>query len=484
VSRRRLLWLHAFAAIGSSAADTDEERLEKRLLVASTLMMASLAVVWGGLYFAFDEPWAAAIPLVYAAASFASLAVFSRVRRYGLFRASQLVLSLLLPFLLMLALGGFVASSAVVLWSLTCPLGALVFAGRRTAAGWFAAYVGLVVLAAVIAPGLDNDLPDAFVTTFFVLNLTGVSIVAFVLLQFFVGERDLAFTVLDRERSWIRDAFSSYISPNLVRHLIEHPDALRLGGERRECTFVLSDLAGFTSLVEQVDPERVVALLNEYLDGMTRIALDEDGTLDRIVGDAVAVMFSAPVAQEDHATRAVRCALAMDRFATSFSERLERGGLGAHTTRIGVCSGSVIVGHVGGAGRLDYRALGDPINTAKRLEDANRHLGTRICVSSSTVALAPNFFGRRIGALILAGKSKPVEAWEAVQPDEVDTAWLRACEAAYERMAHGQPEALEQYRALEQERPGDPLVRLHRDRLEAGESGVVLHLTRDVVKAS
>src|SRR4029453_9141753 len=114
-------------------------------------------------------------------------------------------------------------------------------------------------------------------------------------------ERDLALTLLDRERSWIRDAFSSYISPNLVSHLIEHPEELKLGGERRDCTFVLSDLAGFTELVEQVDAERVVQLLNEYLDCMTRIALAEDGTLDRIVGDAVAVMFSAPVAQEDHA---------------------------------------------------------------------------------------------------------------------------------------------------------------------------------------
>jgi len=262
------MWLPGPAAIGSSPTDTDDERLQKRLLIASTLMMASLAVVWGGLYLGFGEPVAASIPLVYAVASFASLAVFARVRGYALFRASQLVLSLLLPFLLMLALGGFVASSAVVLWSLTCPLGALVFAGRRTATGWFVAYVGLVILAAFIAPGLDSDLPDSFVTTFFVLNLTGVSVVAFVLLQYFVGERDLALTVLDRERRWIRDAFSSYISPNLVRHLIEHPDELRLGGERRDCTFVLSDLAGFTELVERVDPERVVKLLERPWSGL------------------------------------------------------------------------------------------------------------------------------------------------------------------------------------------------------------------------
>jgi len=468
-------------AIGSSSADTDEERLQKRLLVASTLMLASLAVVWGGLYLAFGEPAAASIPLAYSFASFASLAVFARVGRYGLFRASQLQLSLLLPFLLMLVLGGFVASSAVVLWSLTSPLGALVFAGRRTAAGWFVAYVGLIILAAVIAPGLDNDLPDALVTTFFVLNLTGVSVVAFVLLQYFVGERDLALTVLDRERRWIREAFSSYISPNLVRHLIDHPDELRLGGERRDCTFVLSDLAGFTELVERVEPERVVTLLNEYLDGMTQIALAEDGTLDRIVGDAVAVMFSAPVAQEDHAVRAVRCALAMDRFATEFCARLARAGLGVHGTRIGVCSGAVIVGHVGGAGRLDYRALEAPINTAKRLEDANRYLGTRICVGAATAARTSGFVGRRIGRLVLAGKRDPVESWEALQPDEVAHEWIRACEEAYERMANEDPHAVELYRELERERPDDALVRLHRIRLETGEVGPVVRLSTTLI---
>jgi class 3 adenylate cyclase len=373
-------WPRGLKQIGADAADSDEERLQKGLLVVSTTMMGSLAVLWGTLYAAFGETLAAAIPFAYAVTSLTSLLVFARIRRYHLFRLSQLVLSLLLPFFLMLSLGSLAASSAVVLWSLTSPLGALVFAGRRPATGWFAAFLVLLVAGAVFGSGRTNGLPADLVTVFFVMNLAGVSLVAFVLLQYFVGERDLAVTILDRQHRWIRDAFSRYISPNLVRHLIDHPEQLALGGERRECTFVLSDLAGFTALVEQAEPETVVALLNEYLEEMTRIALEAEGTLDRIVGDAVAVMFSAPVSQPDHAERALRCALEMDAFASEFTERASREHAVLRGTRIGVCSGPVIVGHVGSKDRLDYRALGDAINTASRLESANRYLGTRICV--------------------------------------------------------------------------------------------------------
>jgi len=469
-------WLSALGRIGADPADSDEERLQKTLLVASTTMMGSLAVLWGVLYAAFGETLAAAIPLAYALASFVSLLAFARMRWYQLFRLSQLVLSLLLPFFLMLSLGSLAASSAVVLWSLTSPLGALVFAGRRPATGWFAAYLVLLVVGAVLGHGRTNDLPDDLVTVFFVMNLAGVSLVAFVLLQYFVGERDLAVTILDRERRWIRDAFSSYISPNLVRHLIEHPEELTLGGERRECTFVLSDLAGFTALVEQAEPETVVALLNDYLEGMTRIALEAEGTLDRIIGDAVAVMFSAPVSQPDHAERALRCALEMDAFASAFTARVSREHGMVCGTRIGVCSGSVIVGHVGSKDRLDYRALGDAINTASRLENANRYFGTRICIASETVGRVPGFTGRRIAVLQLAGKRALVEAWEALQPTAPVLNWVDAYEDAYLQMARGDSGALDLLLGLDQAHPGDPLVRFHLRRLEGGDTGVVVDL--------
>jgi class 3 adenylate cyclase len=473
-------WLRALGKIGASPSDTDEQRLQKTLLVASTIMMASLAVGWGALYLAVGKPVSAAIPLVYSCASFVSLGVFGRVRRYELFRVSQLALSLCLPFFLMLSLGGFVGSGAVVLWSLTSPLGALVFAGRRPAAGWFASYLLLLLVGAALSGGGRDDLSAGVVTLFFVMNLGGVSVVAFVLLQYFVGERDLAYTVLDRERRWIHDAFSSYTSPNLVRHLLDHPDELKLGGESRECTFVLTDLAGFTSLVEQAHPEAVVELLNEYLEGMTRIALAAEGTLDRFMGDAVAVMFSAPVVQPDHAERAVRCALEMDRFATGFAlgrsgDRWTVGG-----TRIGVCSGRVVVGHVGSSARLDYRAVGDAINTAKRLEDANRLFGTRVCVSAATVAAVPRFVGRPIGLLRLTGKQEPVGAWEALQRETAEARLSDAYLRAYEQIEHDAAAALAAFRELERMLPLDPLVRFHRQRLEAGEASVVVAVAKAV----
>lgn len=368
----------AISRIGADAGDTAEEQLQKTLLVVSTLTMASLAIIWGSIYAVFGEYGAAAIPWSYAIISFASTGLFGRIRRYRLFRFSQLLFALFLPFLLMVELGGFIESSAVVLWSLMSPLGALVFSGRRDAARWFAAYAILILLGAVFEaiPHGRSELPQAAITALFVMNIVGVSGVAMMLLQYFVGERNLAMEALDRKHRWITRAFSSYVSPNLVRYLIDHPEGLKLGGERRTCSFVLTDLADFTPLVEKTDPEIVVSTLNAYLEGMTDIIFAHDGTIDRIVGDSIAVMFSAPVEQPDHAACAVSCALALDAFAEEFAEGRRAAGLAFGSTRIGVHSGPVIVGNVGSAAQLDYRALGDTIKCrgpAGRRQPTPRH---------------------------------------------------------------------------------------------------------------
>jgi len=283
----------------------------------------------------------------------------------------------------------------------------------------------------------------------------------------------------ESERSWIHEAFASYVSPNLVHHLMDDPGALGLGGERRECSFVMTDLAGFTSLVEGEEPERVVALLNDYFGEMTELAFRHGGTVEKIVGDAMSVMFSAPVEQIDHAQRAVACALDMDRFSQAFITAKSEEGITLGTTRIGVSSGPVIVGNIGGSLRLDYRALGDPINTAARLEAANKVLGTRMLVSEATAQGCENFQGRPVGTLHLRGKSVGVRAFEPLPPQANGGDPLAAYLETYAMIEAADPAATARMAALAESDPADPLLHFYATRLSSGETGIDIDLSRN-----
>ncbi len=275
----------------------------------------------------------------------------------------------------------------------------------------------------------------------------------------------------EREQRWIKAAFSRYVSPNRVSYLVEHPEAMALGGRRQDCSFIFTDLAGFTSLMEKIDPGAAVELLNDYLDEMIAIAFRHEGTLDRIVGDAVAIMFSAPVPQADHRQRAMACALEMDAFADQYAQARQAEGIPFGKTRIGVHCGEVIVGNFGGRNIFDYRALGDPINTAARLESVNKHLGTRMCVSAAILADCPAAPVRPVGRLVLKGKSEPLTVFEPVTEDAVARAPRDAYGAAFDALAVDGAQALDLFRELAANYPDDPLVLLHCRRLLAGETG-------------
>ncbi|GAB4213306.1 MAG: adenylate/guanylate cyclase domain-containing protein [Rhodoferax sp.] len=282
----------------------------------------------------------------------------------------------------------------------------------------------------------------------------------------------------EREQRWIKAAFSRYVSPNRVQHLIDHPDDMALGGRRQMCSFVFTDLQGFTSLMEQIDPGEAVALVNAYLDRMIEIAFAHEGTLDRIVGDALAIMFSAPVTQTDHRKRAFLCALEMDAFANQYAESLRERGIPFGQTRIGVHAGEVIVGNFGGSVMFDYRALGDPVNTASRMEAVNKHLGTRICVSE--VILADGALAavavRPVGRLVLKGKTQPLAVFEPLDSPDARRAPLEDYRQAYAAMQAESADARSRFDALALAWPEDPLVRLHKSRLQAGEHGDCLVL--------
>lgn len=286
----------------------------------------------------------------------------------------------------------------------------------------------------------------------------------------------LRFAFIDRDARFLRKAFASYMAPALVDQLIRNPESLKLGGERREMTFLFTDLAGFTSLIEQREPVEAVNLLNDYLAQMVEIAKRHRGTIDKVVGDALHVIFSAPVDQADHARRAVDCALEMDEFASRYAREKVAIGIPFGETRIGVNTGMAIVGNFGGNEFFDYTAHGDAINTAARLESVNKQFGTRLAVSAETVRQCPGFEGRPIGQLILKGKTGKTEVFEPLC-DKAEQAGLFAeYTRAFDKMKRGAPGVKSAFSALAAKYPDDGLTRYHLRRLESGQTGDTITL--------
>ncbi len=247
----------------------------------------------------------------------------------------------------------------------------------------------------------------------------------------FLGSTGYISGVEGAEKRLIRRAFAKYVAPTLVEQLMADPSRLRLGGEKRQVTLLFTDLAGFTSLSETSDPERVLSLLNRYLDQMSEILLEEGGTLDKYMGDAVMAIFGAPVDQEDHALRACSTALRMQRRLDELNEEWAIEGWTALAMRIGINTGTPIVGNIGGDKRFDYTALGDAVNLAARLEPACKRYGVPIIISESTRAAAGDeILVRELDLLAVYGKSQPVRIYELVglQGEEMSDQLMEAFE--------------------------------------------------------
>ncbi len=265
---------------------------------------------------------------------------------------------------------------------------------------------------------------------------------------------------------------SRYFSPSLAKQLADDPESLDLTGQRRDITLVFTDITNFTPLVEALEPGTVMSMLNEYLDGMTRIVFRHRGMVDKIVGDAVYAMFGAPLEQPDHAGRGVDCALEMDAFCQEFRQRQGTAGVSWGITRIGVHSGPAIVGNFGGAMFFNYTAYGDAINTTARLESVNKYLGTRICVSKSVVEQIPDFTGRPVGVLFLKGKSEELKVYEPIPTDLAEAPATVAYREAFAQLEAGESKASQTFAALMGQYGEDPLATFHLKRLLAGEGGV------------
>ena len=263
----------------------------------------------------------------------------------------------------------------------------------------------------------------------------------------------------------LHNTFSLYLSPVLVEDLVAHPDKLRLDGESRELTSLFTDLEGFTSLSEKLAPEQLVDVLNRYLDGMCNVAINHNGTIDKIIGDALHVIFGAPNSLENHAQSAYECALEMDRFSQAFNEELKREGKTFALTRIGVNTGSAVVGNFGGKARFVYTAYGDTINSAARLESLNKYLGTRICVSHETVKRCSGKTVRPVGNVIVKGKSHAIEVFEPLDDDSLSLTYMDDYVMTYQLIEAKDPSAKAQIEKLFALYPEDPLIRLYHERI-------------------
>jgi adenylate cyclase len=271
-------------------------------------------------------------------------------------------------------------------------------------------------------------------------------------------------------------SLSRYFSPNLAQRLADGVGAIDLGGQRREIATVFSDIAGFTGLVETLEPSVLGPLLNEYLSGITDVVFAHDGTVAKIVGDALHVLFGAPGEQPDHADRAVACALAMDEYAQSFCERWCQKGVSLGVTRIGAHAGPAIVGNFGGDRFFDYTAYGDTINVASRLEAANKQLGTRILVSAALAERVENFRGRPVGDLVLRGRTESIRAMEPFQLKQCDQPAAQSYQKAFALLEAADPSAMAAFAAHVGNYPTDQLAAFHLKRLLSGGSGTRINL--------
>ena len=270
----------------------------------------------------------------------------------------------------------------------------------------------------------------------------------------------LNYALEGRERARIRHAFTHYLAPEFVELLVRDPSRLRLGGERREITAFFSDIQGFTTISEKLDPAVLVALLNECLSAMTEIILSEGGIIDKYIGDAIVAIFGAPLDQPDHATRAVRAALRCQAKLVELRVGWAARGLPELRMRIGLNSGVAVVGNMGSQQRFDYTMMGDTVNLAARLEGAASVYGVFILVGEETLRRAADgAVLRELDWLQVKGKKQPVAVATplAMRPasDEVSALAAAAAEAlaAYRRRDFAG--ACAQFSAILARWPGD-----------------------------
>lgn len=382
------------ARIGADPVDDNEIALQKMLLVSVSLTCVVAGLLWSLVYFAVDVPLAGAIPLAYSVLSVASTVLFARRRDFRVYRFTQLTLILLLPWLMMIALGGFQNSSAVIVWSSLCPLGALLLNNVREAVCWFLAFLVLLASGPLLHFSTATVLPVAFVTFFYVMNIGGVLGIAFLMLLYFVRQKNL---FQEKSEELLLNILPKEITDILKagpRSVANHFD---------EASILFADVVGFTALSDSMVAPQLVDLLDEVFLCFDEL-VDKYG-LEKIktIGDCYMVAAGVPRPRPDHAQALARMALDMQRCVGG----REFGGRRL-AFRIGMNSGAVVAGVIGRK-KFIYDLWGDAVNTASRME-AHGTSGA-IQITRATYELIENDFICKPGGTIEVKGKGEMEVW-------------------------------------------------------------------------
>lgn len=223
------------------------------------------------------------------------------------------------------------------------------------------------------------------------------------------------FIIERKEKKQVMDAFSKYVSPILVKEIMDEPDQLKLGGDKKELTILFSDIRGFTSLSEKMKPEELVHLLNEYLSDMTKIIMEQRGLVDKFIGDAIMAFWGAPLKENKHADLACESALGMKAKLEELNKKWSKEGLPYLKIGIGIHTGKAVVGNIGSEERFDYTAIGDDVNLSSRLEGVTKQYDVYILISEFTLnELSKEFIVRELDHVTVKGKNKPIKIYEVL----------------------------------------------------------------------
>ena len=387
--------------IGADPADSDELRMRKVIIAGAAIGVLPIAIIWTVFLAAYGELVASSVPLTYAAVNVLGLLIFALTRRYIFVLGTQLPLWLVFPFVLSAVLGGFEYSGGVFIWALVAPLAALALVGARPAMLWLAAFLILLVSSVLLQPAFERatHLPAAAVSVLTVLNMAGLGIVVFGILLSSTLQRD-------RAHALVRRLLGQYLSPQVVKALIAHPDETALGGALTEVTALFADLSGFTPFTERNRPQETVIVLNRYFGAIVPIIFREGGTIIQFAGDAVVAVFNAPVPQQRHALHAVRAALAFQREIGLIADT----DPGLPRFRVGISTGAALVGNVGSAEFRNFVAHGDAVNLGARLQTSAQP--GEVVISGTTYMLVRDaVVVRPLGRLTLKGRSEEVDAY-------------------------------------------------------------------------